>query len=176
MEMINQQIGARSKPDLVQVTRLSKSNSSVTCIAVGESDDEIRSNLSRTLDRAGYDVWTVRDRAELEVLLNQFENDATSGRIDLVVFDIRLVATAAANQISTLQREGRFPPFVVITAYGNLDQLVLANELKPIAIFDTPFDTVNQLARIRQLVPHQKRSGFPSNRLRGSPRKAISGF
>ncbi len=88
-------------------------------VMVVEDDAALRELLREELTEAGY---TVEPRANAESALTRI----LEGGIDLVICDLRLPGMDAMALLASVREESNRPGFVVITAFGTIDQAVVA--------------------------------------------------
>ncbi len=115
-----------------------------TQIVVAEDDAAIRELLDDLLQREGYVVVTAEDgyaalRAAREVA-------------DLLVLDLGLPGIDGLDVARTLQREGRLPPTVMLTARTSEIDRVVGFELGADDYVCKPFSPRELIARVRALL------------------------
>ncbi len=88
-------------------------------IAVVEDDDSLRDLLHEELESAGYQVSSF---ADAEALLAVINDNAYA----LVLSDIRLPGMSGLQLLNQLKQRPSAPAFILITAFGTVDQAVAA--------------------------------------------------
>lgn len=109
-------------------------------------DDEntLRTFLSKTLRRNGYDV------VEADSLANGREQMASQW-IDIVILDRMLPDGDGVSFLKELQQADHRPPIVMLTAHGAIDNAVLAVKLGAYDYLTKPVDTETLLARLERI-------------------------
>jgi DNA-binding response OmpR family regulator len=123
-------------------------------ILLAEDDREMRALLAGALRRAGYGVTECGDGVELLELLGSFIlPDLEHVAVDLVISDIRMPGLTGLEILEGLSRHGDFPPFILITAFGDVETHARAKYSGALAMFDKPFDVDDLVAKVRKVVP-----------------------
>ena len=123
-------------------------------VLLAEDDKEMRSLLAVALRRAGYGVTECSNGIELLEHLGSFIlPDEDYEVIDLVISDIRMPGVTGLEILEGLSRHGSFPPFILITAFGDVETHARAKYWGALATFDKPFDVDDLVAKVRKAVP-----------------------
>src|SRR5262245_59529454 len=123
-------------------------------ILLTEDDKEMRVLLASALRRAGYTVTECGDGIELlEHLGSYVLPDEEHEKVDLVISDIRMPGLTGLEILQGLSRRGDFPPFILITAFGDVETHARAEYYGALAMFDKPFDVDDLVAKVRKVVP-----------------------
>lgn len=123
-------------------------------VLLAEDDHEMRALLVRALHRAGYEVIACRNGVELlEHLGSYFLPDEEHEEIDLIISDIRMPGVTGLEILEGLSKHDDFPPFILITAFGDAETHAEAERYGALAMFDKPFDIDDLLAKVRKIVP-----------------------
>lgn len=111
-------------------------------ILLVEDEEALVAGLSYSLEREGYDVLIARDGAEALDVLQQ-------GAPDLVLLDVMLPKRSGFDVLSTLRREGRTLPVILLTAKGQEADKVKGLDLGADDYVTKPFALAELMARIR---------------------------
>lgn len=122
-------------------------------ILLAEDDREMRVLLAAALRHAGYGVIECSDGVELLEHLGSYilpgkEHEA----VDLVISDIRMPGVTGLEILEGLSRRGDFPPFILITAFGDVETHAIAEHCGALAMFDKPFDVDDLVDKVRKVV------------------------
>lgn len=113
----------------------------------------MRALLARALRRADYEVIECRDGVELlEHLGSYFLYEEKHEKIDLVISDIRMPGLTGLEILEGLSKRDDFPPFVLITAFGDAATHAEAEKYGALAVFDKPFDIDDLIAKVRKIL------------------------
>lgn len=117
----------------------------------------MRALLAHALRRAGYEVVECCDGLELfEHLGSYFMPVEEHKKVDLVISDIRMPGLTGLEILEGLCKRRDFPPFVLITAFGDAATHAEAEQYGALAMFDKPFDIDDLIAKVRKIVPRQE--------------------
>lgn len=122
-------------------------------IIVAEDDEEMASLLVRAFEKAGYAVTECQTGWDLLRTLGIFPANNTFNRASLVVSDIRLPGMSGLDVLKVCGYVGRFPPIILITAFGDNWTREKARKLGALDMLDKPFDIDELVERVRRLVP-----------------------
>jgi DNA-binding response OmpR family regulator len=122
-------------------------------IIVAEDDEEMASLLVRAFERAGYAVTSCQTGWDLLRSLGVFPANDTFNRVALVVSDIRLPGMSGLDVLKVCGYVGRFPPIILITAFGDNWTREKARKLGALDMLDKPFDIDELVDRVRRIVP-----------------------
>jgi len=123
-------------------------------ILLAEDDKEMRALLAVALRSTGYEVTECGNGAELLDHLGSFIlPDTEHENVNLVISDIRMPGLTGLEILEGLSRHGNFPPFILITAFGDVETHARAKYWGALAIFDKPFDVDDLVAKVRKVVP-----------------------
>lgn len=113
-------------------------------ILIADDDPQMQLAMKATLMRAGYDVTVTPNGAEaLQVLERE--------TFDLVVSDQRMPEMGGQELLAAMQKRELPTPFVMITAYGTINQAVEAMQLGATDFITKPFSG-EELERIVERV------------------------
>ena len=119
-------------------------------ILVADDEANIRKVLSKTLEREGYDVVSVRDGQEaLEIVQHRNLEDDPIG---VVVTDIRMPRMDGMTLLARLREGNPDVPVILITAHGTVDTAVAALKQGAFDYITKPFDQVELLQVIRKAI------------------------
>src|SRR5690349_15995512 len=117
-------------------------------ILIADDEANIRKVLSKTLEREGYDVVSVRDGQEaLEVIQHR---DVEDDPIGVVVTDLKMPRLDGLSLLSKLREAHPDIPVILITAHGTVDTAVTALKQGAFDYITKPFDQVELLQVIRK--------------------------
>ena len=123
-------------------------------VLLAEDDHEMRALLVRALHRAGYEVVACSNGVELlEHLGSYILREEEHEEIDLIISDIRMPGVTGLEILEGLSKHDDFPPFILITAFGDAETHAEAERYGALAMFDKPFDIDDLLAKVRKIVP-----------------------
>jgi len=128
-------------------------------ILVAEDDDEMRLLLVWSLRWEGYDVVQCRDGMELLDTLSKAIVEGEAERLALVISDIRMPGITGLEILRGLQLSKKFPPMVLITAFGDDETHAEADRLGAAALFDKPFAIEELLGKIREILRDSGENG-----------------
>jgi DNA-binding NtrC family response regulator len=125
-------------------------------VLLAEDDDDLRSLVATLLRRDGHMVIEARDGSDLMAdLACAYLTGSECADEPLVVTDLRLPVADSLSVIRAIRSQGRRPPFILMTAFGDSDIHAEAVRLGALAVLDKPFDVdrlrnaVRQFARSR---------------------------
>jgi CheY-like chemotaxis protein len=124
-------------------------------ILVAEDDKEMRILLARALIKAGYEVTECPNGFNLLNHLGSYLLHEKHKDVDLIISDIRMPGVTGLEVLEGLQKARRFPPVILITAFGDETIHSQAEQYGVAAMFDKPFDVDDLLAKVREIVPLQ---------------------
>ncbi|MDJ0765829.1 MAG: response regulator [Myxococcota bacterium] len=114
------------------------------CVLIAEGDKEMRSFLTSSLRRDGYDVVEIADNSELHAFLlnisSTMEHNSEDPGIDVIVSEMRMPGKTALDVIGDFRRFMRKVPIILITAFCDQQTIEEAKALGAAAVFDKPFD------------------------------------
>ncbi len=122
-------------------------------IVIAEDDGEMSSLLVRAFEKAGYDVEACQSGWDLLKLLGVFPASDAYKNVSLVVSDIRLRGISGLDALKTCGYSGRFPPIILITAFGDQRTHDQARKYGAVDMLDKPFDIDELVDRVRNIVP-----------------------
>lgn len=114
----------------------------------------MRALLARALRRTGYVVIECSNGVELlEHLGSYILREEEHEEIDLIISDIRMPGVTGLEILEGLNQHEDFPPFILITAFGDAETHAEAERFGALAMFDKPFDIDDLIAKVRKIVP-----------------------
>jgi CheY-like chemotaxis protein len=122
-------------------------------IVIAEDDEEMALLLVRAFERAGYDVNSCHNGWDLLEILGVFPATDAYKYIDLVISDIRLPGISGLNALRICGYVGKFPPVILMTAFGDNWTRVEAEKLGAVELLDKPFDIDELVEKVQRLVP-----------------------
>jgi DNA-binding response OmpR family regulator len=125
-------------------------------VLLAEDDDDLRSLVATLLRRDGHLVIEARNGSDLMAdLACAYLQGSESLDEPLVVTDLRLPVADSFSVIRAIRAQGRRPPFILMTAFGDSETHAEAARLGAVVVLDKPFDVdllrnaVRQFARSR---------------------------
>ena len=131
-----------------------------------EDDASLRTLLEEELALDGYRILVAADcESGIAVALSEHP--------DLIISDLRLPDGDGLNVLRKVQAEGRTVPFIIITAFGTVDQAVEALQAGADDFLTKPLSTEHLRLKVRRLLAHaalslelaryRSASGAPAN-------------
>lgn len=120
-------------------------------ILVVEDGAGEREALARLLRLQGYEVLTARDVDRAEQLVGQ--------PIDLVVSDLRMGGRTGVDLLRLWQERHPATPFIIVTAYGEVESAVDAMKLGARDYLTKPIDPERMLDLIRRCLADREKTG-----------------
>ncbi len=120
-------------------------------ILVVEDGAGEREALARLLRLQGYEVQTARDVDRAEQLLAQ--------PIDLVISDLRMGGRTGVDLLRIWQERHPQTPFIIVTAYGEVESAVDAMKLGARDYLTKPIDPERMLDLVRRCLAERKADG-----------------
>jgi DNA-binding response OmpR family regulator len=140
-------------------------------ILLAEDDNEMHALLAHALRKAGYEVVECCDGVDLfENLGAYFMPGEEYKKADLVISDIRMPGLTGLEILEGLRKRGDFPPFVLITAFGDAATHAEAEQYGALAVFDKPFDIDDLIAKVRKIMPQQEKK----QKVTGAPNEEMN--
>jgi DNA-binding response OmpR family regulator len=128
-------------------------------ILVAEDDDEMRLLLAWSLRWEGYDVVQCQDGMQLLDALSTSIVEGETERLALVISDIRMPGISGLEILRGLQLSNKFPPMVLITAFGDEETHAEADRLGAAAMFDKPFAIEALMVKVREILKDARENG-----------------
>ena len=122
---------------------------------MAEDDREMRTLLSLSLRKAGYEVVECQDGVTLLTHLAAYLLPVKYGRenFDLIISDIRMPGVTGMEVLEGRPETAAFPPMILITAFGDDETHRSAEKHGVAAMFDKPFDVDELLEKVRDILP-----------------------
>jgi CheY-like chemotaxis protein len=128
-----------------------KSHLAPLTVLLAEDDDDLRALVATLLRKDGHKVIEARDGRDLMAYLAWAYLSASEGAEEpLVVTDLRLPVTDSLKVIQAIRAQGRRPPFILMTAFGDQQTHAEARRLGALAVLDKPFDVDQLRNAVRQ--------------------------
>lgn len=125
-------------------------------ILLAEDDDAMRALMQRALRAARYRVVPCPDGWRLLQYVTPYllaADVAPAERFDLVITDIRMPVLTGLEVLDGGREVEGFPPFILITAFGDEELRRHAERSGAVAWFEKPFDIDSLLTDVRRIVP-----------------------
>ncbi len=117
-------------------------------ILLAEDDVDLRELLMFVLSRAGYRVTVCGNGLQLLETLETYPD------IDLVVSDVRMPALTGLEVLESQYEKNNPPPFICMTAFGDLETHQTAARLGAAAVIDKPFDLDALVELVHSVCPY----------------------
>lgn len=128
-------------------------------ILLAEDDLEMRRMLAWSLHQEGYEVTECDDGYCLMKQLCFWGPLRKTQNYDLVISDIRMPGVTGLQVLESAREFEDFPPMILITAFGDDSTRTQAERFGAVAMFDKPFEILDLLAEIAQILRPQMPSG-----------------
>jgi CheY-like chemotaxis protein len=124
-------------------------------ILLAEDDAEMRELITSELEHAGYEVVPCRDGMQLLDCVSSIRTDDDPLDFDLIVSDIRMPGVDGLSLLEGLRQWAELRPLqmILMTAFGDESIHRRARELGAVAVFDKPFQMVDLLAKVAEILP-----------------------
>ncbi len=122
-------------------------------ILLAEDDAELRKLLSWSLRVEGYEVTECPDGLSLLSHLHNYLTADTDPDFQLIVSDIQMPGLTGLEVLEMAMLLERFPPMVLITAFGDEQTHAQAARLGVTAFLDKPFEIEKLVATVRMVAP-----------------------
>jgi CheY-like chemotaxis protein len=124
-------------------------------VLIAEDDDEMRRLLIKTLGADGYATVECRDGIDLFKQLEPFVVRRAALDFDAIISDIRMPGLTGLEILEDLHGGRRLPPFILITAFGDVGVHARARKAGAAAVLDKPFGTEDLLNKLHEIAPRQ---------------------
>lgn len=114
-------------------------------VMVVEDDSALRQALGDTLDVAGYDTLTVSSGEEALSELHRFKPD-------IIVSDVHMNGMDGHDLLDNIQSKSPHIPFLLMTAYGNVNDAVKAMRSGAIDYVEKPIDPEKLVAIVSRYI------------------------
>lgn len=114
-------------------------------VMVVEDDSALRQALGDTLDVAGYDTLTVSSGEEALSELHRFKPD-------IIVSDVHMNGMDGHDLLVNIQSKSPHTPFLLMTAYGNVNDAVKAMRSGAIDYVEKPIDPEKLVALVSRYI------------------------
>jgi DNA-binding response OmpR family regulator len=123
-------------------------------VLLAEDDPEMRALMAMALRKSGYNVVECSDGIGMLTYLAAFLLPAEFARepFDLIISDIRMPGVTGMEVLEGKPKNRKFPPMILITAFGDAETHALANRYGAAAIFDKPFDVDVLLDKAKEVL------------------------
>ena len=115
-------------------------------VLLAEDDTEMRALVSRALSRAGFDVVECSNGVQLLDKLSSFLMPQPDEHYNLIISDVRMPGLTGLEILAGLFDRPDFPPTIVVTAFGDAETRLEAEQYHVDAFFDKPFE-IDELVR-----------------------------
>ena len=122
-------------------------------ILLAEDDAEMRSLLTITLRRDGYEVVECADGIDLMERVVALLAKHKPHDIDLIISDIRMPWATGLQVLQGMRQYVGFPPMILITAFGDEETHNQARELGAAALLDKPFEMNELMGHVHSALP-----------------------
>jgi two-component system response regulator (stage 0 sporulation protein F) len=143
---------SKKKSNIYRLPKKTPKSNSFT-ILLAEDDKEMRSLLALKLRKEGYQVCECTDGMSLLDMLSSFFLPMEEHEnIDLVISDIRMPGVTGMEILMGADELDNFPPIILITAFGDKQTHLQAEQLGAVALFDKPFDIDEMIEKVRAIL------------------------
>ena len=124
-------------------------------LLLGENNPALRDYLLAVLRADGHEVVAMSSGIDLlDTLAVSLHPEYGSGEFDLVISEARMLGAAEARVFSELENRAKAPPFVLITAFRDMELHVKAEQFGALAVLDNPLE-IDDLRQIVNSFLHQ---------------------
>ena len=130
-------------------------------ILIADDEEMIRRILAKDFEKAGYSVLEAGNGKDACALVQ-------SRSIDLVILDVRMPGYDGLQCLQIMRRSKPFIPAIIMTAYANIENAVLAMKYGADDYIGKPFDScelihkADALLKTRQLKKDTKQAALPN--------------
>lgn len=122
-------------------------------ILLAEDDEEMRRLLALMLRKNGFRVTECPDGISLlDQLSSFFLHEEEKESFDLIISDIRMPGVTGMEILMGASENKNFPPMILITAFGDKETHIQAEQLGAAALFDKPFDIDDMLNKVSEIL------------------------
>jgi len=122
-------------------------------ILLAEDNHEMRTLLSMSLRKNGYEVTEFADGHHMLDYYFCADPVQTDAAVDLIISDIRMPFLTGMEILEGLHNSEGFPPIILITAFGDEETHKQAYMLGAAAVFDKPFDIEELINKVQTITP-----------------------
>jgi CheY-like chemotaxis protein len=123
-------------------------------ILLAEDDNDMRKLLSWSLSKYGYEVVECTNGVQMLDHLGSFFLPEEDPEIyDLIISDIRMPGVTGLEVLEGMHKYEKFPPMILITAFGDEETHAQARRLGAVAVFDKPFDIDKLIKIVLEICP-----------------------
>ena len=116
-------------------------NGSRRRLLIAEDDRPFRELMAHVFRSVGYEVVAVANGVDLLDTLEVSSDPLLgSGAFDLVITDVRMPGRSGMSVFKELRNEGRVPPVVFVTGFGDPQVDRDARDVGALAVLDKPID------------------------------------
>ncbi len=127
-------------------------------ILIAEDDREMRLLLVKHLSKEGYHITECKDGLQLleRLSLYLFPEEKKGESFDLIITDNRMPCLMGLEVLAGMRRDKKFPPLILITAFGDVQTYREARDIGAVAVFNKPFDLEDLSNKIRKTLQMKK--------------------
>ena len=141
------------KKSSIKKNSSSGSSSYKHTIVVAEDDSDMRKMLVHVLQPLHYNVIECKDGLELlDIIALIISKNEKHIDVDLIISDIRMAGVSGMEILRGTREIKKFPPLILITAFGDSITHNEAQQLGVAAFFDKPFDIDQLLTKVREIL------------------------
>ena len=122
-------------------------------ILLAEDNHEMRTLLSMSLRKNGYEVTEFADGHGMLDYYFSTNPIRKKAAIDLIISDIRMPFLTGMELLEGLHNSEGFPPVILITAFGDEKTHEQAHLFGAAAVFDKPFDIEDLVTKVQKIAP-----------------------
>ena len=118
-------------------------------IAIVDDDEAIRESLSDYFHRSNYDVKTYKNGKDMLAAIDDYN-------INAIICDLKMPKMDGVSVLKALQLRKNAPPFIMITAHGNISSAVEAVKSGAYDFIPKPFDPKKLKEMVSQAIRKQQ--------------------
>ena len=139
--------------------KVGQSNATKKRILLAEDGPQMRSLVSKYLEANGYLVEKCGSGSSLIEVLEKANYNETP--FDLVISDVRMPGTTAIKAMDNIT-VGKFPPTILMSAFGDEDLRLAALKRGVISFFDKPFELDDLIEYVNNFFSNTEKQGHES--------------
>jgi len=122
-------------------------------ILLAEDNNDMRKLLTMSLRKNGYEVTEFANGVNMLERYFSVDSVQKEAAFDLVISDVRMPGLSGIEILEVMSNLKRFPPVILITAFGDEETHKQAYLLGAVAMFDKPFNIDELIAKVQEIAP-----------------------
>ena len=122
-------------------------------ILLAEDNHDMRKLLTMSLRKNGYEVTEFANGVNMLERYFSVDSVQKEAAFDLVISDVRMPGLSGIEVLEVMSNLKRFPPVILITAFGDEETHKQAYLLGAVAMFDKPFNIDELIAKVQEIAP-----------------------